>query len=77
MQSDGDAIIREYYTIAPEIVQWIETKDRRDAIYERLLYRYLRPCYSAIQRHRYEQAKLLYVTMVHELLDRKKEEEDV
>ena len=66
-QPDGEALIREYYNIAPGIVTCINTCSDRHASYARIREQYLAPCYEDLLAGREEQCKTRYVQMVREL----------
>ena len=57
-QPDGEALIREYYNIAPGI---------RHASYARIREEYLAPCYQDLLAGRNESCKARYVRMVRDL----------
>ena len=66
-QPDGEALIREYYDIAPGIVTCINTCSDRHASYARIREQYLAPCYADLLAGRNESCKTRYVQMVREL----------
>lgn len=66
-QPDGEALIREYYNIAPGIVTCINTCSDRHASYARIREQYLEPCYNDLLHGRNESCKTRYVQMVREL----------
>lgn len=66
----GEALIDEYYKIAPAIVTCIELCDSSDARYEEIRTRWLAPCYLALQEGRYADCRKTYVDMVHTLENR-------
>lgn len=67
---DGEAIIREYYNLAPSIVKHINQKENRKEIYEGIWNDYLRSCMSYIEQGENEQCKELYIRMVYELQEK-------
>lgn len=64
---DGEALIREYYDIAPGIVTCINICGDRAARYEEIRTRYLAPCYEEIQAGALAECKTRYTRMVREL----------
>ncbi len=68
-QPDGQALIREYYAIAPAIVTAINVTDP-DSLYPALWRQYLRPCYDAILRGNFSACKRIYTRMVRSLSHR-------
>ena len=66
-QPDGEALIREYYNIAPGIVTCINTCSDRHASYARIREEYLAPCYQDLLAGRNESCKARYVRMVRDL----------
>ena len=66
-QPDGEALIREYYNIAPGIVTCINTCSDRHASYERIREQYLTPCYEDLLAGRNADCKTRYVQMVRDL----------
>lgn len=66
-QPDGEALIREYYNIAPGIVTCINTCSDRHASYERIREQYLAPCYEDLLAGRNADCKTRYVQMVRDL----------
>ena len=66
-QPDGEALIREYYNIAPGIVTCINTCSDRHASYARIREEFLAPCYQDLLAGRNESCKARYVRMVRDL----------
>lgn len=66
-QPDGQALIDEYYNIAPGIVSCINTCSDRHASYAEIRERYLDPCYEDLLAGRNESCKSRYVQMVRDL----------
>ncbi|WP_335486295.1 hypothetical protein [Neobacillus niacini] len=62
-QDDG----KEYYRIAPVLVNRIHTKVDRNAIYSRIWKDYLKECLLAIQNGNYRRCKEIYCRMVEDL----------
>lgn len=63
-QVDGQKLINEYYSVAPGIVNWIESQPNHSEIYADIYNEYLIKCYKMIKHKRYKQCKLLYIKMV-------------
>ena len=63
-QPDGKALIAEYYSIAPAIVNKINSLPNAAQIYEALLTKYLAPCLNLIEHGENLSCKRLYVEMV-------------
>lgn len=64
---DGEKLIAEYYSVAPEIVRRIDMLPERDEIYFGIWERYLSKCVECIQNKELEICKSLYVEMVKRL----------
>lgn len=64
---DGEALIAEYYDIAPAIVMCIDLCDDAPAVYRRLRQDYLTPCYDDILHGRNAACKARYTQMVRRL----------
>jgi hypothetical protein len=67
MQPDGENIIKEYYRIAPPIVELLNVSEQRDAIYHNIWESYIMPCVHLIEQDAYEQCRKLYEKMVNDL----------
>lgn len=63
----GDALIEEYYDIAPAIVTCIDVCTDRAAKYADIRKKWLEPCYRDLQTGRMEQCKSRYIEMVRSL----------
>ena len=66
----GEALIEEYYDIAPGIVACIELCDDPKARYAEIRERWLGPCYRALQEDRPRDCRDRYVDMVRTLEQR-------
>ena len=66
-EKDGLELIETYYREAPSIVEWIDSQQNREYIYNNINKDYLLPCYRAIKQQRYDEAKERYIDMVLEL----------
>lgn len=62
--SDGNALIKEYYVIAPKIVDRINNRPNRHAIYEEIWNNYLRICLRLIENKEYVKCRKIYQQMV-------------
>ena len=67
MQPDGEALIREYYAVAPAIVQRIDSLPNAKAIYHDILEMYLKPCLQMIEQKNMEGCKKMYMKMVSDM----------
>jgi len=67
---DGQALVKEYYDIAPTIVNRIAQDERSRAIYEKIWETYLSPCIQLIEAGKNEACKTRYMDMVYELKGR-------
>ncbi|MBQ9592851.1 MAG: hypothetical protein IJR36_03115 [Lachnospiraceae bacterium] len=63
-QPEGEALVQEYYELAPRIVAAIDMRPDREQIYEGIWEEYLAPCLSMIEQEAYEDCADRYVTMV-------------
>ena len=66
-QPDGEALIEEYYRIAPTIVMCIDVCGDRTERYAAIRAQYLQPCYNALQAGDLAGCKTKYVRMVRDL----------
>lgn len=66
-QPEGEAIIKEYYDVAPTIVKHINKKSNKAKIYKKVWDNYLHPCIVMIEDDKNEECKELYIRMVREL----------
>ena len=66
-QPDGPRMVKEYYEIAPSIVECIKKSSKMDAICLHLMNECINPCISLINSHKENECKELYVKMVLEL----------
>lgn len=65
-QDSGEALINEYYAIAPIIVAKIDDCDKKDAIYA-YIYETITKCVETYENEEYEKVMHLYIQMVNEL----------
>ena len=66
-QPDGKSLIAEYYSIAPKIVDKIDSLRNAQEIYRQIWDDYLKPCLSLIEQAKYSECKLKYIDMVNYL----------
>ena len=64
---DGEALIQEYYRVAPRIVKEIDREGNHKQIYLFIWNEYLKPCMEDIQNRRFRDCKLRYIHMVKTL----------
>ena len=69
-KKDGEALIREYYDIAPSIVKHINMQPDARSVYDRIWEQYIDPCIRKIREGRMEECLDLYIQMVLEMKDR-------
>lgn len=63
----GEAIIEQYYAIAPSIVEMINVLPEKEDIYTDIWTKYLSPCLEYIKTNKKNECYELYKTMVHDL----------
>ena len=63
----GKALIKEYYEVAPKIVEKINALDNQEEVYRGLWDNYISPCIQLIELGMYEDCRELYIKMVTEL----------
>ena len=63
-QSDGKALIAEYYATAPAIVSCIDGREHPADIYQQIWQRYLSPCLKHLEQGEYKACKEHYIAMV-------------
>ena len=66
---DGEALIEEYYDVAPSIVKHINQKPSSHDIYYSIWEQYLSPCINMIEHGQMEECCELYKKMVYDLKD--------
>lgn len=66
-EEDGEALVREYYDVAPTIVTHIGRRCDAAEIYHGIWSDYLKPCMEELESENYASCKELYKTMVNEL----------
>jgi hypothetical protein len=64
---EGEAMVHEYYDLAPSIVKHIGKRQDAAAIYEDIWQQYLSPCIRLIETDRREECVDLYKQMVYNL----------
>ncbi len=67
---EGEAMVREYYDVAPSIVKHIGQHTDAPQIYEDIWQSYLLPCIHLIEQKQYAQCVDLYKQMVYDLKER-------
>ena len=67
MQPEGSSLVKEYYEIAPGIVNAIDASVEKDEIYLHLWNDYIEPCIKLIELGANDTCKKLYIDMVNEL----------
>lgn len=65
---EGNALVEQYYEIAPGIVTKIDAREDKDEIYESI-YKNILVCVEKIEEEKYEETFKLYSDMVKELND--------
>lgn len=63
-QPDGEALIEEYYNIAPTIVKRINKKENAKEIYQNIFKEYISPCIQNIEAEDNEACKQIYTDMI-------------
>jgi hypothetical protein len=66
-QNDGEALIEEYYRIAPGIVAEIDSQENRSVVYRSIWDNYLADCLKMINAGDFDGCKQRYVAMVKNL----------
>lgn len=64
---EGEALVKEYYDIAPTIVKRIGRRADADTVYEGLWEQYISSCIQMIEQGRMEDCQKRYVDMVQDL----------
>lgn len=65
-----DALVEEYYQIAPVIVKNIDSQSDCAIIYKNILADYIEPCVKLIEEGKNEECKELYIQMVRTLKEK-------
>ena len=60
-------MIKEYYKVAPLIVDRLNINERRDEIYREIWNCYILPCIQFIEQNAYESCRKLYEEKVQKL----------
>lgn len=68
--AEGQALVEEYYDIAPTIVNRIRNSGRAAEVYEEIWNTYLSPCVHMIEADEKEACRETYMDMVYELKGR-------
>ena len=74
IQPSGEAIIKEYYQIAPLIVAALDSSIEKDKVYEDLWNKYISPCIKLIELTAYSACMDLYMEMVNNLKNKFRKE---
>lgn len=69
-ENGGEALIAQYYEIAPTLVTLIEHCDASSTCYNEIRTRWLEPCLSSLEAGQNEQCRNIYVEMVQTLRGR-------
>lgn len=67
VQPNGKSLIKEYYEIAPAIVDNINKSGKREELYTKVWEEYLSKCLELIENNKYDECKELYISMVNNL----------
>ena len=67
--AEGEAMVHEYYDVAPSIVKHIDRREDAKQIYKGIWQQYLSPCIRLIENDQNEACVDLYRKMVYELKD--------
>jgi hypothetical protein len=63
----GEAVIKQYYEIAPKIVSAINETEDSKSIYETIYEKMVKPCVTLIQQKKYQEAFELYCNITLQL----------
>lgn len=66
-QEGGEAVVEEYYDIAPTIVNRINRMENAEDVYADIWNSYLHPCVSMIESDNLEACRKIYTDMVYDL----------
>ena len=66
-REDGEAVIQEYYNVAPTIVKHISRRPDSDEIYQGIYENYLKKCVHLIEENELEECRRIYSDMVEEM----------
>ena len=69
-QPDGKSLVEEYYEIAPDIVNAIDSSPEKDKIYMHILNDYINSCIKLVELGANDTCKKLYIDMVNELKEK-------
>lgn len=65
--SEGDALVKEYYNIAPKIIEKIDAEEEKELVYTSLWTDYIVPSTEQIRQGNWQSAQDIYVEMVVDL----------
>lgn len=57
----GRALVKEYYEVAPRIVERMKGRSDRQEIFTKVYKEMIEPCVKLIENGKYEDAKMLYM----------------
>ncbi len=66
-QHGGMDLIKEYYAIAPKLVEELNISSLKDEIYHKLWSEYINICLKLIEEEKYQECKIKYIEMVNYL----------
>jgi glycosyltransferase involved in cell wall biosynthesis len=69
-QENGQALYEMYYFLSRPLVAEIQTRADREAIWQDIYENGFSKCLELIQQNRYEEAKAMYVNLMHGLANR-------
>lgn len=67
---EGEALVKEYYNIAPTIVSRIARSEAPGQVYKEIWKNYLAPCIGMIEEGKQEECRERYMAMVYDLKGR-------
>lgn len=66
-REDGEALVHEYYDLAPTIIKHINRHRDSEDIYKKIWKHYLSPCLTLIENGQNEECMDLYISMVRDM----------
>lgn len=66
-QPDGEALIHQYYGMAPSIIAMIDSCKAKKEIYHKIYHKYLLPCIHLIEDGKFDACKAAYIQMMDNL----------
>lgn len=64
-QPDGIELIEKYYSVAPEMVEWLDGLPNKNEIYFQITEYYIKPCYRLIKHKKFNECKIHYIKMLN------------